>query len=231
MKVAAIIPARKGSKRVPGKNMADLGEWPLVWWTIAEAEGAALVERVIVTTDDEAILSLVRNHCAFTTVKYRRPKRLCDNKTPLKAVVQNLLDTQDDKSALPDALCLLQPTSPFRTYAHIDAAIRLMTRTKCDTVVSVTHDGGGYFAGEVDKRGKYKPSYPMKKRPRTQDVNRYRENGAIYLVKTSYFERTGELVGGDMRALVLDPIAGLDINEPHELEYARWLVETGRVRA
>jgi len=118
-RIVATINARGGSKGVPGKNIRDLGGLPLIAWTIREARRSALIDRVIVSSDDEGILAVARSHGADTP--FVRPAELARDDTPGVDPVLHVVEAL--KPDMYDYIVLLQPTSPLRTVEDIDGCI------------------------------------------------------------------------------------------------------------
>jgi CMP-N-acetylneuraminic acid synthetase len=139
--VLAVIPARKGSVRIPRKNTRLLGfmlvnPQPLVSWTFKCAKKAALLDRIIVSTDDEKVKDLAEKE-GIEVPFFPRPKELstdCDTALVIKHAVEFLSDKEGYK---PRWVCLLQPTSPLRRPSEIDRAVEIAEKTGCDTVISV----------------------------------------------------------------------------------------------
>jgi len=132
----AIIPARGGSKRIPRKNLALCGGQPLLAHTFAAAKTSRSIDRILLSTDDAEIADYGRSN--GIEVPYIRPPPLAADDTPMIAVLQNLLAWLDQASTQTEAVVLLQPTSPMRTAAHIDDAVKLFrAHPDVDSVVSV----------------------------------------------------------------------------------------------
>ena len=113
MKIIAVIPARAGSKRLPGKNIKQLGPWPLLAWSIRSALASKAFDRVIVSTEDSKIAEIAREYGA--DVPHLRSPHLATDKARAEDVLIETLDwAQQGESPLPDGVMLLQPTSPFR---------------------------------------------------------------------------------------------------------------------
>lgn len=213
-----LIPARGGSKRLPGKNLRRLGGKPLIAWTIEAALGAAMLDRVVVSTDDPAIARVSETHGA--EVPFVRPPGLStDTATSLDVVLHAL-------EALPpvDFVVLLQPTSPLREAADIDAAVRLAHDRRADAVVSVCptdhppewcnvlpEDGSmaGFLREEV--RG-----------VRSQDLpTSYRLNGAIYVYRRARLLRERAFAMDETcYAYVMPSGRSVDIDTELDLELA-----------
>src|SRR4051794_40245817 len=110
--VAALIPARGGSKSIPRKNIASVGGKPLIAWTIEAALGSKLLDRVYVSTDDEEIASVSR--ACGSEVPFMRPAELASDEAGSLGVALHALDWMAAHGGEPDYLLLLQPTSPLR---------------------------------------------------------------------------------------------------------------------
>lgn len=123
MKLLALIPARGGSKRVPGKNIKPLGGMPLIAWTIKAAQESRVCTRIQVSTDDEDIAEVSRKYGAV--VPGLRPADLATDTAGSMDVAIHALDMCEQEFGVPDGLVLLQPTSPFRTAETIRRAAAL----------------------------------------------------------------------------------------------------------
>lgn len=132
-RVFALIPARGGSRRLPGKNVKPFGGRPLIAWTVAAALGAPTVDRVVVSTDDDDIAAAAL--AAGAEVPFRRPAALSSDAATSVDVALHALDALGETA---DVLLLLQPTSPLRTAADIEAGLRLMAARKAPAVIGVT---------------------------------------------------------------------------------------------
>jgi len=130
----AIIPARGGSKRIPGKNLAEVGGVSLVRRAI---DAGAVCDVVMVSTDESSTEAHARPYLAggIGAVHARKPEHATDE-AQLEPVIADVLEQYDGDGF--DAIVLLQPTSPFRTYDHVAEALRILETTGCDSVVSVT---------------------------------------------------------------------------------------------
>lgn len=130
MSVLCVIPARKGSKRIPNKNIVNLGGKPLIMWSIETAKACPLFNQVVVTSDDPSILRLAD---ANEVVAHHRQDYLARDDTGMLPVVNDVV------AHFPaDLVCLLQPTSPFRTPEDIEGSLALLKKTNADSVFSTT---------------------------------------------------------------------------------------------
>jgi CMP-N,N'-diacetyllegionaminic acid synthase len=216
-RVVAVIPARGGSRRLPGKNLALLGGRPLIAHTIEAARGAYLVDQVIVSTEDATIARVARAHGAQVL---RRPARLATDHATTEAVLLHAVDQLRRRGARPDVVVLLQATSPLRTAAPVDMAVARILDGGCDSVISVTSDPHLHWEGALEE-GIFVPRRPLADRPRTQDLPpRYREDGAIYAMRTRLLLSTGLRMGGKLGAVLLSPEESVDIDTAADLALA-----------
>lgn len=178
----AVIPARGGSKRLPGKNIRNMCGKPLMAWTVEAALGSEIIDDVIVSTDDEQI-SLLASSLGVEVPFIRPPYLSLDNATTFDTVVHAISFLQD-QGKFYQYVVVLQPTSPLRTKSDIDKGFKLLFEKKADGVISVCktdhppewtnrlpEDGfmGNFLRTELKNR-------------RSQDIpDSYRINGSLYI--------------------------------------------------
>lgn len=191
MKVLGIITARGGSKGVPGKNLKLLAGKPLLAYTIDAASHCAALDRVILSTEDEAIAAAGR--AMGCEVPFTRPAELSRDDTPHLPVVQHAAAWMRDQVRYEfDAVMILQPTSPLRTSTDIAAAVALLESTGADSVLSVSevpahsHPSRTLRLNESDEAALFVTGEPVRKRiNRRQDMpDAWVMNGAIYACRT-----------------------------------------------
>jgi CMP-N-acetylneuraminic acid synthetase len=227
----AIVPARGGSKRFPRKNLAPLAGVPLVTGAITAARTSELVGRVIVSTDDEEIASTSRQ--AGAEVPWLRPPELSGDEVPTVAVLRHVLQRLEaDEGSLPPIAVLLEPTAPMRQPAHIDAAIRQLRASACDSVVSVSPVPHIHHPDEVlvCEKGRLRPFASGRtlddRRLRGAQTPVYSLNGAVYAFRPATLLETGCLFG-TAEALVLGPECLVDIDTELDLVVAESLLKAG----
>ena len=136
MNVLAIIPARGGSVGIPRKNIQKLNGHPLISYTIQHAKKSKIINKIVVSTDDEKISKISKS--LNVEVPFKRPKKLSSNNSSvIDVVVHTLSFLEKNQSYIPDIIVLLQPTSPFRKTSTIDSMIELLINSKSDSVISV----------------------------------------------------------------------------------------------
>lgn len=209
MKVLAVITARGGSKGLPGKNVRPLAGLPLIGWSIRAAQGASLVDRTIVSTDDEMIAVAARQ-CGGE-VPFMRDAALAGDATPSLDVV---LDSLDRCPGF-DIVVLLQPTSPLRTSADIDLAIRQCIDSGAPTCVSVCEaDKSPYWMYTLDAARRMKPLLPAEQRAtRRQDLPTVHVlNGAVYVARVDALREARAFVTEDTVAYPMPRTRSVDID-------------------
>ena len=181
MKPLIVIPARGGSKGVPRKNIKVLGDKPLIQYTIDAAKGVFDDEFICVSTDDFEIKSVVEQ--LGLKVPFLRPNELASDTAGTYEVLLHAISYYEAKGYFPDTLILLQPTSPFRTSAHIKEALKLYHES-IDMVVSVkeTKANPYYILFEEDRNGYLKKTKEAHFTRRQDCPKVWEYNGAIYII-------------------------------------------------
>ena len=217
-----LVPARGGSKRLPGKNLKYLGDRPLLAHTADAVAASGLQEPVVLSTDDAAIAEAGRR--LGMLVPFVRPAALADDAAPTEAAVLHALDWCVEMHGTdPDAVMVLQPTSPFRGGGILRAAVdALAERADVDSIIGMTaiHLPADkiYFA---TRAGVAEPVNDAPRRPL------YQPNGAVYLTRTSAFRRDKTLYAGTILPLVTDPLRALDIDTQEDWRLAEALLAAG----
>lgn len=213
-----MITARGGSKGIPGKNLKPLAGTPLIRYTIDAAREARVLDRLILSTDDEAIADYARAQSC--DVPFMRPPELARDDTPHLPVMLHAVRWLGAEQAYrADAVMILQPTSPLRSPVHIRDAVRLLESSGADSVLTVSEVSAHAHPMrmlEVDAEGAarlFVTGEPVKRRiNRRQDLPpAWVMNGAVYLFRTDVLERGEPSLYGD-RTVVLRMSAPDDIS-------------------
>ncbi len=213
MKPLIVIPARGGSKGIPGKNIKPLAGKPLIQYTI-EAARTVFDDRVIcVSTDDQKIKDTVES--LGLKVPFLRPAELATDESGSFGVLLNALTYYEANDYTPDLIILLQPTSPFRTGEHIQEALALLDNS-CDMVVSVKETKANPYSVlfeenqegllEKSKKGNF---------TRRQDCPQVLElNGAIYIIKVSSLKKYNSFESMKIKKYLMEELHSIDIDTP-----------------
>lgn len=224
-RILTIIPAKGTSRRVPNKNLADLGGKPLVLWTIEAALAVdASPHCVVVSSDSRAILEVANSHGAHPL---QRPPELCEDPAQMPDVALHAL--QSCAGFDPTVVCVLLPTSPFRTTQHLREALALhRTDPERRNVVSVCSgaplrwkyclEDDDRIVSEVPAREP--PSWPWAAGP---DCCVRLLNGAIWITTPDRLRRDGFVRTTNALPYLMDDLSGLDIDTQADLAAARWL--------
>lgn len=225
--VLGIITARGGSKSIPNKNITSLCGKPLIVYTIEAAKKSKGLTRCIVSTDSERIAEIARER--GTDVPFMRPVELAQDTSTSLEVVQHAISWLKKYESLEyDYVLILQPTSPLRTAADIDAAIRIAQETGADSVMGMKEldDMSLEKLKTIGSDGLIAPIVIEEKHisRRRQDVPRvYKRNAAIYLTKTECLKR-GDLFGERSYAYVMPEERSVDINRLIDVDLAEFFL-------
>jgi N-acylneuraminate cytidylyltransferase/CMP-N,N'-diacetyllegionaminic acid synthase len=225
--VLAIIPARGGSKGLPGKNILPLGGKPLIAWTIEAARQSRFVDRVIVSTDSPNIAEVAELYGA--EVPFRRPAELASDQAKSFDVLLHAIDWHQRQGFCYDLVVCLQPTSPLRSAEDIDRAIECYVAREADAVVSVCEtDHHPWWSNTLPEDGNMVDFL----RPEVLNSNRqelpafYRLNGAIYLASPHYLKANGSFYGDGTFAYAMPKSRSIDIDDHLDLQLAEVLVSS-----
>lgn len=212
----ALIPARGGSKGIPGKNVADLCGKPLIAWTIEAALESRSVDRVVVSTDDREIAEISQHFGA--EVPFSRPPELAKDDTPGMEPIFHAIQALSFRGNI----LVLQPTSPLRMAKHIDEMVDESSRAGATSAISVRkvkdvgewqieRQSSGFLVDNGD-------SSPPLRRQETRPL--FVPNGAIYLGDTETLLESGKFGGGGCYLYVMRALDSIDIDEADDMVLA-----------
>lgn len=212
----ALIPARGGSKGIPGKNLQEVGGLSLVARSVQAALASRRVERVVVSTDDDAIAEEAQTHGAEVV---RRPAAIASDSSSSELALLHAVETLEQQGALPQQLVFLQCTSPFTTGSQIDQILTALEDPAINCAFAVAPWHG--FLWSSDGRGiNHDPKQP---RQRRQDLEpTFLETGAIYAMNTASFRASGSRFCAPWKPVVIDD-SGPEIDSPADLALCRSL--------
>jgi N-acylneuraminate cytidylyltransferase len=213
MLVGALIPCRKGSKGIPGKNFKQFNGKPLVEWTIDVAQKSNLFSKIIVSSDGGA-RNIVLREGDVDVLDNQRARQFSTDDARLDPLLWHYAEQYPEI----ELWCLLQPTSPLRSVNDLKESYKLIKGSKYDSVVSVKSDPGFlWIDNAVGHKGETKciATYHLHKRPNRQDrQDWYKENGAIYWAKRYVLESLHCRLGGNIGLYVMPEDRSLEIDTP-----------------
>ena len=220
MNYLAIIPARSGSKGIVNKNKTLLNKKTLIEYTLIAAK-KSLIKKICVTTDDNDIKEI---SSSYGIEVIDRPKELATDESTSLSAIQHVLQHYKYK---PDAVVLLQPTSPLRNSKHINEAIETFERNpKCDSLVSVTkvpHNMIPECLMKLQNKRLINISTNDTKRRQEKDVYFARNGAAIYISKTNVLRNS--ILGEDTVPYIMNKLDSIDIDDYEDLEIAQLILE------
>jgi CMP-N-acetylneuraminic acid synthetase len=231
--VLALVPARGGSKGIPGKNVRPLAGHTLLYYAAQAAAASGVVDRMVLSTDSAEVAEEGRR--AGLEVPFMRPAVLGQDDTPMLPVIEHAVDELSRSGWDPEIVVLLQPTSPLRTGAHVRDAVHALRRTGADSVVTVA---------EVPRH--LSPDYVMKidggrlvpflaegaRMTRRQDTRpAFVRDGTAYVFWTKTLRDTRSIYGDHCHPLVVPPHESITIDTPDDWDAAeRRLADVSRLR-
>ena len=226
----AIIPARGGSKGLPGKNIRDLDGMPLICHTIKSALESESITRVIISTDDDDI-AIVAKECG-AEVPFNRPSKLAkDNSMVMDAYLYTIDRLVEMENITIDSFIALLPTAPLRRSHDIDMAVEIFNLNKADSVISVTApDAPAEWYRRIDNDGILRDYFPntntIKNR---QEFNKsYIPNGAIYIFNVEKLRLSRQYYMDKTYPYVMPRSRSADIDEILDFEWAEFLINKNK---
>lgn len=223
MRILGLIPARGGSKGVPGKNRKVLAGKPLLVHTIDAALKSKKLTDVVFTSEDETLNALAKE--AGAEVPFIRPEALATDSASSIDVVLHALAELKKLGKEYDAVCLLQVTNPFRSAAFIDQAITKFEDASCDALVSVLpvpHEYNPHWVYKENDKGALE-LYTGEKEiiKRRQDLpTAYHRDGAIYITTSEILKQQKSFYGNSLSYILSDPERHINIDTPEDWEAA-----------
>ena len=214
-RVLAIVPARGGSRGMPGKNLLEVAGKPLLSWTFDAARACARLSRTVLSSDSEEICAAA--HTIGLEVPFLRPAELARDDTPGIEPVLHALDVLEEDY---DYVVLLQPTSPLRIAADIDAALDQCLEGGAPACVSVSEvEPSPYWSFVLGDQGRLEPLIESSRLfTRRQDLPAaYGLNGAVYVAEVEWLRRERSFVTSETVASVMPRDRAVDLDDELDL--------------
>lgn len=219
----AIITARGGSKRIPGKNTKLFLGKPIIAYSIRAAIDSGLFDRVIVSTDSDVIAKTAEEYDA--EAPFRRPADLSDDITPTAPVLEHTLRWLEEQGTLPEYACCIYPTAPFVRQKYLLEGFETLKKYNCTTAFSATSFAFPIFRSlKIDREGLVEMFWPEHELTRSQDLpEAYHDAGQFYWLTSDKFLKEPRLYAADSRAILLPRKLVQDIDTPEDWETAEFM--------
>lgn len=225
--ILAIIPARGRSKTVPRKNIRLILGKPLIAYTISEALKSKLLTRIIVSSDDDEIITIAKKWGA--EVPFKRPKKLATDKARSLPVIQQAVRFMEKIGGITyDYVVVLQPPTPFRLASDIDNSLKKLMKTGADSVISLCKVEAMHpirMKKIVNDRIVDFCVKEVEGTPRQELPPAYIRNGAIYAVRRNVLMKQNTLHGKDSRPYLMPPDRSINIDSELDLKLAEVLMQ------
>lgn len=225
MKNLALIPARSGSKGLKDKNIMNLNGKPLMVYTIEAAREAGVFDEIMVSTDSEVYAKIAMTHGA--KVPFLRPSELATDDASTWDVARDVIRAYEELGKKFDTVAVLQPTSPLRRAADIQAGYKTLVERDANLVVAVCEAEhsplwSNILPEDLSLAGFLDPA--VVKAPRQSLKKYYRINGALYIVKTSHLMKNSDLYDHRSYAVVMPKERSVDIDDRVDFLVAESLI-------
>lgn len=220
----AVIPARGGSKGIPKKNIKKLDGKPLILYTIEQALEATLIDKVVVSTDCNAIASVCREYSTVEVIM--RPQQMATDTSKTEEALIHASDfLKENYHITVDMVVTLEPTSPFRSSKCIDKCISIFRQGDADSIVTVV-PFTDVLGRIVDDR--YIHLFKNQPRRRQEREVLYKESSTIYCTNINSLRENNSVLGKASIPVIITPEEAFDINEPLDFSLAETFIKIRR---
>jgi N-acylneuraminate cytidylyltransferase/CMP-N,N'-diacetyllegionaminic acid synthase len=225
--VIAVIPARGGSKGLPGKNIKKMNDKPLIWYTINAAKKSKFIDKIIVSTDDNEIAEIAKKYDA--EIPFMRPKELArDDSLAIDNYIYTIDRLNKEFNYGIVEFVVLQPTSPLRTSLDIDNAIQIFEEKKTDSVISVSEAiHPPIWSKRIDEKGILRNYFDIRigNKNRQEIEKVYMPNGAIFVFKFSLLKEKYSYYSDKTHPYIIPLERSIDIDSKLDFEFAEYLMK------
>lgn len=225
MKKLAIIPARSGSKGLTDKNIKEIQGKPLIAYTIEAAQKSEIFDEIMVSTDSQKYAEIAEAYHA--SVPFFRSKQNSGDTASTWDTVREVIKQYKQQGRYFDIFCLLQPTSPLRTYVDIQKAFKVYKEKKAISVVSVCEcEHSPLWTGTLNQEHELTDFISKEgTNQRQKHEIYYRLNGAIYIMNTEAFLNGQDLYGEKSYAYIMNKNRSIDIDDEYDFCLAEYLLK------
>lgn len=225
-KVLCVIPARGGSKGVPGKNIKLLYNLPLIAYSIKAAQNSNIFDEIMVNTDSDEIAQIALRYGA--SVPFLRPARQASDTAKIMDTYIHTLEYYEKNGVLFDYIMVLLPTAPLRKSEDIQGAFDVLFDKEGTSVLSVCEvDHPPFWMNTLDESRSMVDfiSADIRQKNRQELPTYYRINGAIYLAKVEVLKKDRDWYASKPVAYIMPRTRSVDIDTVEDFEYAEFLLK------
>lgn len=217
-----IIPARGGSKGIPGKNIKELADKPLIYYSIDVARGLTTDENICVSSDDNKIIDTVENY--GLEVPFIRPDEFATDNATTNSVLLHAINFYESKDLNYDIIVLLQPTSPLRTLSQVEEALKIYDNN-LDMVVSVKKSHAASVLCNEDENGFLVSTFNKSCKGRQFFDTYFEYNGSIYIINVKSLKEKGMAGFDKIKKYEMDEIHSVDIDNELDWKLAELIIK------
>lgn len=211
----AVIPARGGSTRLKDKNILPLEGQPLIFWTINAVKYSGCFDSIMVSSDSDTILNMVKKEYKTGIILHKRPQNLATKRVPVLNAMLNILDeTKDIKT-----FSYFLPTCPFRNKKHVKEGFDLLSDS-VDSVISVVeYSEPIQLAGKIEDDF-FTPFFSNLQENKTNSLfmeKYYKPNGGFYMANVPYLREKRNFFAGKTKGYIMDKVHSIDINDSNDM--------------
>lgn len=221
-KILVIIPARGGSKGIPGKNIKELVGKPLIYYSIDIARSLTIDKNICVSTDDNKIIEIVENY--NLKVPFKRPNELATDESTTNSVILHAINFYESKGIFYDIIVLLQPTSPLRTILQVNEAMKIYNNN-LDMVVSVKKSNTASVLCNENNKGFLVPTFNKSGKGRQFFDSYFEYNGAIYIINVNSLKDKGIQGFEKIKKYEMDELSSVDIDNELDWELCELIIK------
>lgn len=219
MKTIAIITARGGSKRIPGKNIKEFCGKPILAYSIEAAMQSGIFDTIMVSTDDEEIARIAKEYGAG--VPFYRSEKTAGDFATTNDVLLEVLEEYEKRGEHYDLGCCIYPTAPFVTADKLKCGVDTLLASDADTLIPVTAFSYPPQRAMIVKDGKLVFKYPQYLDSRSQDLEpHYHDAGQFYIFKTDAFKVNRKLMVGNILPMTVSEMEVQDIDNQTDWDIA-----------
>ena len=220
----AIITARKGSKGVRNKNLKKINNKPLIFYTFDFIKKNKIFNNTLLTTNSDELINYSRKF-PFIECPFKRPEHLSKDQSLQEDAVLHALNWFEDKYYSPDFICILEPTTPFRLRNTFNKAFQILKDEKIDGVFTVTKSRHDPTLIKPLRKDRSMKNWDVIVKNRQEYQDHFSLTSSAVIIKTSYFKKYKNFISQKSRALVVDNLEGIMIDEKLDFFLVKSLIE------